>query len=230
MDYPGNSAHTHISIHSKHAIKTAEGLSSPEASFLSSVLTNLPALTALTMPIPASYQRMVDGIWSCGTYVNWGTENREAPIRLANMTSPSSRNLEIRCVDATANPYIALASILGVGFDGIRKNAELQIHDCPGPVTAAEMTEEGRRALGITSRMPLSWEESWSNLRANRLLTEHILGPELTEKYSNVNKVCHLARSRDLMSLMLLLQTLADALNADGSNEAATLTRLVEFY
>ncbi len=182
------------------------------------------------MPIPASYQRMVDGIWSCGTYVNWGTENREAPIRLANMTSPSSRNLEIRCVDAIANPYIALASILGVGFDGIRKNAELQIHDCPGPVTAAEMTEEGRRALGITSRMPLSWEESWSNLRANRLLTEHILGPELTEKYSNVNKVCHLARSRDLMSLMLLLQTLADALNADGSNEAATLTRLVEFY
>ena len=82
MDYPGNSAHTHISIHSKHAIKMAEGLSSPEASFLSSVLTNLPALAALTMPIPASYQRMVDGIWSCGTYVNWGTENREASIRL----------------------------------------------------------------------------------------------------------------------------------------------------
>lgn len=190
MDYPGNSAHTHISIHSKHTIKTAEGLSSPEASFLSSVLTNLPALTALTMPIPASYQRMVDGIWSCGTYVNWGTENREAPVRIANMTSPSSRNLEIRCVDATANPYVALASILGVGFDGIRKNAELQIRDCPGPVTAAEMTEEGRLALGITSRMPLSWEESWRNLHANRLLTEHILGPELTEKYSNVNKVC----------------------------------------
>lgn len=40
----------------------------------------------------------------------------------------------------------------------------------------------------------------------------------------------HLARGRDLMSLMLLLQTLADALSADGSNEAATLTRLVEFY
>jgi glutamine synthetase len=67
MDYLRSSAHTHISIHSKHAFKTAEGLLSSElseASFLSqaSVLANLLALTALTMPIPASYQPMVDGI------------------------------------------------------------------------------------------------------------------------------------------------------------------------
>lgn len=199
MDYSGNSAHAHISIHSKHAIKTADGLSPPEASFLSSVLTNLPALTALTMPIPASYRRMVDGIWSCGTYVNWGTENREAPIRLANATSPSSRNFEARCVDATANPYIALASILGVGFDGISKNVGLTIQDCPGPVTAAEMAEESRQALGIINRLSLSWEESRRNLSANRLLTDHILGPELTEKYLNVNEVCRSARGKDSM-------------------------------
>ena len=205
MDSPGNSAHTHISVHSKHAVKTADGLSPPEASFLSSVLTNLPALTALTMPIPASYQRMVDGIWSGGTYVNWGTENREAPIRLTNATSPSSRNLEIRCVDATANPYISLAGILGVGLDGIKKNVKLTIHDCPGPVTAAEMTEEGRQALGITSRMSLSWEESRRNLRANKILTEYILGPELTEKYLNVHTVCSLFGGRDALRLILFL-------------------------
>ena len=146
------------------------------------------------MPIPASYQRMVDGLWSGGTYVNWGTENREAPIRLTNATSPSSRNFEIRCADATANPYLAVSSILGVGLDGIEKNVKLTIHDCPGPVTAAHMTEEGRRTLGITTRMPLSWEESRSKLRENKLLTEHILGPELTENFLVVNQVCSLAR------------------------------------
>jgi glutamine synthetase len=199
----GNSAHAHISVHSKHTVKTAEELSPPESSFLSSILTNLPALTALTMPIPASYQRMADGIWSGGTYVNWGTDNREAPIRLANASSPSSRNFEIRCVDATANPYIALASILGVGLDGIKNNVELIIQDCPGPVTAAEMTEEGRQALGITSRMSLTWEESRSNLKANKLLTEHVLGPELTEKYLSVNTVCGLVGGEDSSRLML---------------------------
>jgi glutamine synthetase len=205
MDSTGSSAHTHISVHSKHAVKTAEGLSPPESSFLSSVLTNLPALTALTMPIPASYRRMLDGIWSGGTYVNWGTENREAPIRLVNATSPSSRNFEIRCVDATANPYISLAGILGVGLDGIKRDVKLTIHDCPGPVTAAEMTEEGRRALGITSRMSLSWEESRSNLKANKLLTEHILGPELMEKYLNVHTVCILDGRGDSLRLILIL-------------------------
>jgi len=194
MNSPGSSAHIHISVHSKHARKIAEELSPPETSFLSSLLTNLPAVTALTMPIPASYQRMVDGFWSGGTYVNWGTENREAPIRLTNATSPSSRNFEIRCVDATANPYLALSGVLGVGLNGIEKDVELTIHDCPGPVTAAHMTEEGRRTLGITTRMPLSWEESHSKLRVNKLLTEHILGPELTEKYLVVNQVYSLPR------------------------------------
>jgi glutamine synthetase len=194
MDSPGNSAHIHISVHSKHVCKTAEELSPPETSFLSSLLTNLPAVTALTMPIPPSYKRMVDGIWSGGTYVNWGTENREAPIRLTNATSRTSRNFEIRCVDAAANPYLALSGILGVGLDGIENDVELTIQDCPGPVTAANMTEEGRRTLGITTRMPLSLEESHSKLRANKLLTEHILGPELTEKFLVVNQVCSLPR------------------------------------
>jgi hypothetical protein len=46
------------------------------------------------------------------------------------MTFLSSHNLKIYCVDATANLYIV----------------ELTIRDCPGPVTAAEMTKEGHQA------------------------------------------------------------------------------------
>jgi len=212
MDSAGSSAHTHISVHSKNNKKVSEELSPIESSFLASVLANLPALTALTLPIPASYKRMIDGVWSGGTYVNWGTENREAPIRLSNATSPSSRNFEIRFVDGTANPYLALASILGVGFAGIRDKAELKVKDCPGPQTAAQLTEEQRQALGITQRMSLTWEEARSNLSANKLLRDDVLGPELTEKFLAVNK------------------TLADALNLDGNDEVASLTRLVEFY
>ncbi|KAF8070058.1 hypothetical protein FPV67DRAFT_999376 [Lyophyllum atratum] len=212
MDSAGSSAHTHISVHSKNNQKVPEKLSPVESSFLASVLANLPALTALTLPIPASYKRMVDGVWSGGTYVNWGTENREAPIRLSNATSPSSRNFEIRFVDGTANPYLALASILGVGFAGIRDNLELTVKDCPGPQTAAQLTEEQRQALGITQRMSLTWEEARRNLNDNKLLRDSILGAELTGKYLAVN------------------QTLADALNLDGDNEVASLTRLVEFY
>ena len=189
MESPGSSTHTHISVHSKNNVKTPEKISSLEASFLSSILTHLPALTAFTLPIPASYKRVVDGVWSGGTYVHWGTENREAPVRLSNATSPSSRNFEIRFVDGAANPYLALAGILGVGFAGIQGNVELTVQDCPGSPTAAEMSEEERQALGITQRMSLTWEESRKRLSENALLRDRVLGSELVEKYLSVNKV-----------------------------------------
>ena len=189
MDSAGSSAHAHISVHSKNNVKTPEKISPFEASFLSSVLTHLPALTAITLPIPASYKRVVDGIWSGGTYIYWGTENREAPVRLSNATSPSSRNFEIRFIDGTANPYLTIASILGVGFAGIEDNIELAIQDCPGPPTAAEMSEEERQALGITQRMSLTWEESRTRLSESVLLRDRVLGSELVEKYLAVNKV-----------------------------------------
>jgi glutamine synthetase len=58
---------------------------------------------AITLPFPASYARMDDGLWSGGTYVCYGTDNREAPIRLCNAASPHSRNFEFRTTDGTAN-------------------------------------------------------------------------------------------------------------------------------
>ena len=61
----------------------------------------------------------------------------------------------MRYVDGTANPYLALAGILDAGYLGIRSNLELGISDCLGPKNAAQMSEDERRALGITKRMPL---------------------------------------------------------------------------
>ncbi|KAG5337177.1 hypothetical protein C0989_010374 [Termitomyces sp. Mn162] len=118
----------------------------------------------------------------------------------------------MRFVDGTANPYVALAGILGVGFAGIRDKSELKIKDCPGPKTAAQLTENERQALGITQRMSLTWEEARQNLHKNTILRDFVLGNECMAKYLAVN------------------QTLADALDLDGNDEVAALTRLVEFY
>lgn len=198
-NYSGSSIHAHISVHSKKTIKEPDSLSPLETSFLSSVLTNLPALAALTLPIPASYERVVDGTYSGGTYIHWGTENREAPVRLTNATSPSSRNFEIRFLDGTANPYLALAGILGAGFAGIYDKAPLEVRDCSGQIPAAKMTEEERWALGITKRMPLTWEESRRYLCENSLLRDSVLGPELTKTFLAVNQVCF--RCKDIIVL-----------------------------
>ena len=187
MTSAGNAAHTHISVHSGR-VKKGVQLSSVEKSFLAGVMAHLPSLPALTLPIPASYKRVSDGVWSGGTYVCWGTENREAPVRLTNSASPSSRRFEMRFVDGTANPHLVLAGILGAGYLGIQSNLELTISDCPGPKTAAQMSEDERRALGIFKRLPLSWEEGRKNFISDIQLSK-ILGTEFQEKYLSVNKV-----------------------------------------
>ena len=189
--------HTHISIHSPSppasSSTSAPNLTSLEASFLAGLLTHLPSLTILTLPLSASCKRMVDGAWSGGTYVCRGTDNHKAPIRLCNATSPAFRNFEVKCVDGTSNPYLAFAGLIGTGVEGrVKSSRELEVRDCSAHgelgKTAAEMEEEERVRGGITERLPLSWEEARAAFRDDGVLTE-AFGEAFVRGYLNVNKV-----------------------------------------
>ncbi|KAF9002344.1 hypothetical protein BDQ17DRAFT_1409628 [Cyathus striatus] len=206
----GSAAHAHISVHSTINSLKGKEMTQYETSFLAGVLNHLPSLEALTMPIPASYHRLADGAWAGGTYICWGTENREAPVRLTNSNSPNSRRFEMRFIDGTANPYIALSGILSAGVDGIRSKSPLTIADCPGPLSAAQLTEDQRRSKGITERMALTWDESRQYLSDDSMLKK-AFGSSVLESYLAVNK------------------TLAEALSQDPEEEAR-LKRLSLFY
>ncbi|KAJ7454758.1 hypothetical protein FB451DRAFT_1408176 [Mycena latifolia] len=210
MTSAGSSAHAHISVHSSASPKSAAGLSPHESAFLAGVLDHLPAIAALTLPTSASYKRMADGVWSGGTYVCYGTENREAPVRLTNASSPSSRNFEVRCIDGSANPHLALAGIFAGGLIGVRGMMALEVKDCPGPKSAAQLTEAERQALGIKKRMPLSIDAARRYLQQDSALCE-VLSGDFVESYLSVNK------------------TLEEALTQD-EDESQQLTRLVKFY
>ncbi|KAJ6576450.1 hypothetical protein DFH09DRAFT_1078059 [Mycena vulgaris] len=207
----GSAAHTHLSVHSLNTDPKTKGkeLTDVESSFLAGMLENLTATLAFTLPIPASYSRMLDGIFSGGTYVSWGTDNREVPIRLCNALSPASRNFEVRCVDGAANPYFALASILGAGLHGVRTSAALAMKDCVGP-SPARRGEDGRKALGISERMPLNWEDAIEKLSQSAVMAD-VFGKGVVEKYLKVN------------------ETMAKALNGPAE-ETAKLSLLVETY
>ncbi|KAJ6606048.1 hypothetical protein DFH09DRAFT_1119178 [Mycena vulgaris] len=183
----GSAAHTHISVHSTSVDSSSKGteFTDLESTFLAGLLQHLPAALAFTLPLPASYKRMLDGIFSGGTFVCWGTDNREVPVRLCNATSPASRNFEVKAVDGTANPYLALAALLGAGHNGIHSGTALTIKDCVGP-SAAQRGEDGRKALGISERLPLSWEEARENLQGSAAMTE-IFGKDVITKYLSAN-------------------------------------------
>ncbi|KAK0202632.1 hypothetical protein DFS33DRAFT_1436110 [Desarmillaria ectypa] len=72
-----------------------------------------------------------------------------SPMVLTTAASPKSRNFELRFLDRTCNPYLALALILSAGLDGIVK-------DCPVPLTAAQVDEKERHEHGINKRVSLS--------------------------------------------------------------------------
>ncbi|KAF8548604.1 glutamine synthetase/guanido kinase [Imleria badia] len=194
-DCAGSGAHIHVSVRGERPGTSASELLTPvESAFLAGLMHHLPSVIAFTMPLSASYARMVDGIWSGGTWLCWGVDNREAPVRLAKASSPSSRNFEIKPIDGTSNPHLAVAGVLACGILGVRDDLALAEKNCEVPQMAAEMTVEEREALGITKRLPLNIGEARRYLAADDVIKD-ILGLELVENFLKVNEVTRRDRS-----------------------------------
>ncbi|KAF8265798.1 hypothetical protein EI94DRAFT_1830995 [Lactarius quietus] len=194
LDTFGTGAHCHISIH-----PTAQPPANPpsanpntnkdtamtplERSFLQSLLENLPSSAAFMLPTAASYDRVQDGIRSCGTYAYWGEDNRGAAVRLTG--PPGSHHFEVRTIDGTANPHIALAAVLGLGLIGVEKGLELKIEAVDG--AAVHLSAEERTKRGIVGRLPSDLRAARDVARKNATISE-VLGEEFVEKYLSVNE------------------------------------------
>lgn len=213
----GSAAHTHISVHeiSKPTTlvprKTDDSALGPtmtatERSFLQGILAHVPSLCALTLPTSASYARVADGVWSGGTYAVWGTENREAVVRLCS--GLGQHHFEVRFVDGTANPHIALAGVIGAGAKAIKEGKPLKTRDCGKPVVL--MSEEEKRAMGVTDskgellvgRLPSNIGKARTNLKEDTDLYA-VLGDVFVKRYIAVNEV-----GRDVSNQIMITYTL----------------------
>ena len=156
-DLVGNGLHLHISLWNRRGRNVFQGGRGPEGmtreaeSFTAGVLDALPALTAVTAPSVASYQRLQPHRWS-GPWACWGRENREAALRfITGMTGsrPGAANLEVKSMDPSANPYLALGSVLAAGLDGIERELTLPepVLDDPASIPARRRKELGIRQL-----------------------------------------------------------------------------------
>ncbi|CAE6505401.1 unnamed protein product [Rhizoctonia solani] len=151
----GTACHAHISVQSPRSDTPSNhpdipSLPSDLASLMAGLLENLVSVCAFTLPVDACYSRVMDGVWSGGSWVCWGRENKEAPLRLCG--SGKGFNVEIKCFDGTANPYLGLAAIVGAGFAGLAAEKALEMRNCVA--VAATLTEQQRHDMGITARMP----------------------------------------------------------------------------
>ncbi|KAF2200555.1 developmental protein-like protein fluG [Delitschia confertaspora ATCC 74209] len=157
--YPGigTAAHAHISLSPPDKDKQF---------FIGGVLNHLPAICAFSMPEQVSYERVVDDHWTGGTWVAWGTQNRETPLRRV-----TNGRWEVRCLDGLANMYLAVGAILAAGLLGL-KEGEQDFDKKDVQKNPSTLTPEQRTELGITQKMPMTISEALNALNKDSQLRE----------------------------------------------------------
>lgn len=149
----GNGAHQHFSL-LRGGVPLfsggtgVDGMTPDGERAIAGVLAGLQDAQGVLSGSILSGLRMHPGMWA-GSYVCWGTENREAAIRFlrAGFSNPYGANVEVKIVDPSANPYFATAAILGLALDGIEQGDQLTLP--PGTtVDPAKLSDDERAATG----------------------------------------------------------------------------------
>ena len=151
-DALGNGAHLHLSLWRGDDNLFGSGDDgygmAPEArAFLAGLLAELPALLGVVCGSPVSFLRLGPSRWT-GVYGCWGLENREAPLRLiqgSRSTRPRGANVELKPVDASGNPYLAVGAAIAAGLAGIDAGLELPPECTIDPATMSDADRAAAR-------------------------------------------------------------------------------------
>jgi glutamine synthetase len=182
----GNGGHLHLSAWADGANLFAGGdgqygLTPAGESVVASLLDHVPALCAVGAPSVTSYLRLVPQRWA-GAFQCWGHENREAALRVVTGTRGSeafAANAELKCFDASANPYLvagAVAAVVSSAPSQVSRLAEAI------PVDPAALPPDER-----PPRLPTSVEEAVARLEQDDVLRE-AMGEELLGAFVAVRR------------------------------------------
>lgn len=178
LEGAGNGHHLHVSLYEDDSpllFDASGALSGPGSGFVAGVLEHLPAIMAFTAPSPNSYQRLTPGMWA-SAYGTYGLDNREAAVRLASPVAgreSATANVEVKPVDVTCNPYLALSAVLAAGMDGVDRGLD---PGEPTMVDPAALGDEERASRGIKP-LPASLDEAVDALERDEALVEALGEP-----------------------------------------------------
>lgn len=184
---PGSGLHFHVSLwQGEQGLFTADDgdgdLSPLGRQFVAGVLAHAPALCALAAPTVNSYKRLTVGeslsgtSWAPATLAH-GPNNRTAAVR----TLPG--RFEWRVPDASANPYLATATLVAAGLDGIDRGLD------PGQANTADLftwSPAQVRAHGL-GLLPQSLDEALDALEGDEVVCD-ALGETLTAEFLRLKR------------------------------------------
>ena len=133
--YAGTGMHVHLSLwdnqgkknlFSDRHDKRGLGLSKIAYYFIGGVLQHMKALCLLSAPLVNSYKRLLDGT-TAPSRIFYAGDHRDAAIRVPSPSISSrekSARIEYRVPDPTANPYLALGTMIAAGLSGIKHKSD----------------------------------------------------------------------------------------------------------
>jgi glutamine synthetase len=193
---PGCSGHMHVSLVDEagknlfhREEKDAEAkfediahLSDIGRQFLAGLLEGLPDIMPLFAPTINSYKRLVENFWAPVT-VSWGFEHRAASIRLIGppTAKAGATRFEVRVPGADANPYLAYAAILAIGWRGVEKKLELK-----QPPLGKGENVGGEADPGI--RLAKSLKEATEVFMRPQSIAREVFGDEFVDHYGGTRE------------------------------------------
>lgn len=143
----GNGMHIHFSLLDKDGSNvfdsgTREG-SPMMHNAVAGMLEAMAETTLLFAPHANSYRRLRPDTHA-PTSASWGYENRTTAIRIPGGSS-AARRIEHRVAGADANPYLAMAAVLGAALEGIENGLQP-----PDPYA-------GHAYSGLLPKLPADW-------------------------------------------------------------------------
>jgi len=178
----GSGMHTNCSLadmdgkNSFYDSKDPLGLSLVCREWITGILTHSRYFCAITNPTVNSYKRLVPG-YEAPCYVSWSEHNRSVMVRIPATRGITTRT-EIRSVDTSTNPYLAMAVILASGLDGIESKLPLI---APINENLFEKTDAERKVLGVHN-LPNNLKEAIDLLKEDEIV-KSALGEHIFNKF-----------------------------------------------
>ncbi len=172
----GNGLHMHLSLWDAEGNEAFAdesdarglGMSSLGYSFIGGLLEHAEGLAAVACPTVNSYKRLASAAPDSGAawspvYATYGGNDRTHMLRV-----PDPGRVENRCIDGSANPYLALSAIIAAGLDGISRQVN---PGDPCDLNLLKLTETEAVERGLTT-MPMTLWHAVEKLEADDVLRE----------------------------------------------------------
>lgn len=157
--------------------KTPNMLSQIALDWIDGILTHAKGFAFLTNPTVNSYKRIVPG-FEAPCYISWSDSNRSTMIRIPAARGMATRT-EVRSVDVSANPYLAISAILRAGLAGLTHEKDVK-HFSPVYDDLYIMSDADRKKKKIDS-LPGNLAEAMQEFLKDDLMKSAV-GENITEK------------------------------------------------